>query len=286
LLVETAACGEDAPEANLLAKVEPKVLPGLNWSAVELDDFLNALPVSSPLNIRKAADPSEAIALTPMALEKQIVWNSSSILAYPLHDSTQVKYHELVQWVADEAGVEEWIRETQPTFVIERAILEQMFQDLWEKLPPAKREESLDKLDVDKSIRDRAAISLLSGVGAQAALSTTAYFAGFDFYITMSSTLFAAAGFFGVTLPFAVYQAASSTAPLIVAFGTSPVGWAILAVAAAASVALAGAPDVEKTAAAICQIHALKVASLQRRRKDVHRRFSPAWGSDRAAACR
>ena len=61
-----------------------------------------------------------------------------------------------------------------------------------------------------------------------------------------------------LTFPFAVYMAASS----LVAFLCGPVGWALMGVAAAGGLALAGSASFKEASAFVLQIHALKVAAL------------------------
>ena len=134
-----------------------------------------------------------------------------------------------------------------------------MFATIWDQLSPENRQALLAQIDTRGALKDKAAIATLSGSGVLAALSTTVYFTGFAFYTTMSTTICAVAGMLNVTLPFAVYTGASS----LIHFLAGPIGWALLAIATAAGVALAGRANVTKTVAAISQIHALKVAAVE-----------------------
>ena len=273
--------GPQPPDLNVstvgpdLAKAQASVLPEINWSAVELDEFLRELPPEALLSLKKAlelVDSKASVAALKGGeediheIQTQLLWVSSHILAYPFRDEKKIAYHDLVKWVADDAGVEQWILDTQPTFVIERAYQERLFVSIWDTLDPQKRQILLLKLEQSRprgaqnvEIADKAAIAALSGSGALAALATTVYFSSFTFYTTMSVVICTVAGWFGVTLPFAAYTAASSA----IAFLCGPVGWAMLAIAAAAGVALAGRANTKRTGAAICQLHALKVAALQ-----------------------
>ncbi|HSZ59743.1 MAG TPA: hypothetical protein VK797_29135 [Tepidisphaeraceae bacterium] len=256
-------------EGTTLAHAAPYVQPHLNWSAVELDDFLAQLPPESLLSLKKALDlakPTDPNSILKggtkdvQEIQAQLLWVSSNIVTYPFRDEKKIAYHELVKWVADDAGVDQWILDTQSTFVIERAYQERLFTSLWDTLNVKQREELLSKIEGNgTAIADKAAIASLSGSGALAALSITVYFAGFTFYTTMSVVICTVAGWFGMTLPFAAYAAASST----VAFLTGPIGWAILAIAAAAGIALAHRANTRKTGAAICQLHFLKIAALR-----------------------
>ena len=71
--------------------------------------------------------------------------------------------------------------------------MEQFFGTLWDKLSEKQRGELLAKIDTKGEIKDAAAIVILSGEGALAALATTVHFADFTFYRTMSVTIKAAA---------------------------------------------------------------------------------------------
>lgn len=250
------------------SKLARYVQPKVSWSHAELNDFLDVLPDSGLISMMKALQllphdesdyeiPNRDVAIK--SIKTQMLWYSSNIIAYPVRSEERINYQSLVKWVASQLRVDQWIVDTQPTLVIERAIQEQLFVELWDKLNVDQRKELLKVVDADGYIANHGAVAALGGAGALAALSLTVHLTGFAFYTTMSTVICTVAGFFGVTLPFAVYTGASS----IVAFLSGPVGWALLAVAAAAGVALAGRANPQKTAAAICQIHSLKVAALQ-----------------------
>mgnify|MGYP003650175783 CR=1 FL=1 len=261
---------------NDIAKVAKYVHPKVSWSYAEFNEFLDLLPdtglislqkslelISDNTNQKTVKDRDEVVN----KIQTQLLWYSSNILTYPFEDEEKIGYHNLTKWVGGELGVDQWILDTQPTLVVERAIQEKLFVDIWDKLSVEQRTEVLKKVDKNGDVSshatetslDYAAIASLSGAGALAALSMTVHLVGFTFYTTMSTVICATAGFFGVTLPFAAYTTSSS----FVAFLSGPVGWALLAIAAAAGVTLAGRANPRKTAAAICQIHSLKVAALK-----------------------
>lgn len=253
--------------SNPIAKAAVWVKSGERWTADHLYDFLNALPNSSLLALKKALElVDETAGLDALKgrskdvreIQKQALWISSNVLAYPFRDETVLNYHSLVAWVATDAGVAPDLIAAKSTFAIEREIQMQLFAQLWDKLTVKQREQLLEKIDPHGSIKNKAAITALGGAGALAALSVTVAFTGFAFYTTMAVTISTVAGFFGLTLPFAAYTGAST----LVAFLSGPVGWAIMGVAAVGGVAYAGRANAKKTAAFICQIHALKVAAL------------------------
>jgi uncharacterized protein YaaW (UPF0174 family) len=253
---------------NDLSKLAKYVHPKISWSYTELNDFLDVLPDTGLVSIQKSLelithdaevtkidDRKEAVK----TIQTKLLWFSSNIVTYPFLDEDKIRYHNLTKWVGSELGVDQWILDTQPTFVIERAIHEKLLVDVWDKMNEEQRLELLSKVDTSGHLPDHAAVAALSGAGALAALSMTVHLAGFSFYTTMSTAICAIANLFGLTLPFAAYTTAST----VVAFLTGPVGWALLAIATAAGVTLAGRANPRKTAAAICQIHALKVAAMQ-----------------------
>lgn len=251
------------------------VQPRMNWSAVELNDFLNQMPPEGLLSLKKALELVDSKATVHdlkggpkdvAEIQAQLLWVSTNVFAYPLSDEKKIAYHDLVRWVAADAGVDQWVVDTQSTFVIERAYQEQLFISIWNKLSAEQRQQLLTRIEQSfpkdapgGPIADKGAIAALSGAGALAVLLATEYFAHFAFYTTMSVVLCTVAGWFGVTLPFAAYASSSSA----IAFLCGPVGWAILAIAAAAGIAIAGRANSKKTGAAIWQLHALKVAALQ-----------------------
>ncbi len=260
-------CLAGPPSSKSLAKAAALVKVQDKWTADHLYEFLNSLPNESLLALKKALELVDADAglealkgksKDVREIQKQALWISSNILAYPFRDDTALNYHTLAAWVAKDIGVAPRLVANESTFVLERETQKQLFAQLWDKLTVKQREELLNKIDPHGKIKDKAAIAALGGAGALAALSLTVAFTGFAFYTTMAVTISTIAGFFGLTLPFAAYAGASS----LVAFLSGPVGWAIMGMVAVGGVALAGRANVKKTTAFVCQIHALKVASL------------------------
>lgn len=260
-------------ETSAWATLEPLVLPDATWTANELDAFLRSLPDEGRLSMKKSlelldsdatvADLSSASA-DVAEVKKEMLWVSHSIATYPFRNADRLDYHELVKWAATKAGVDEQIVKSHSTFRLERALQEHVvgeaFVSLWDRLNEKGRRELLQQMDPDGSIEDHAALVPLSGAATLSALMATVHFSGFAFYTTMSTVMFTVASWAGITLPFAAYTGAST----LLAFLTGPVGWALITIATAAGVALyLGAPNVQKTTAAILQLHALKVAALE-----------------------
>lgn len=251
-----------------MAKAAPFVKPSETWSADHLFLFLSALPPPALLQIKQSQGMLEKDAVETdlkgpvedaRSIQKQLLWLSSNVFAYPFKDETALSYHEAVKWVAKKAGVDETTLRTGTTFRLEAELHRLLFAKIWEKLSPEQRAELLRKLDPNGTIKDRAAIASMSGAGAVAALSGTVAFAGFAFYTTMSVTIASVATAVGATFPFATYTGASATVGLL----SGPVGWAIAGVSALGGLALAGRANVRKTAALVAEIHALKIEALR-----------------------
>lgn len=252
-----------------IAGAAPFVKPKIKWGANHFYEFLNALPDEAILSLMKGLEMVDEKATVKVLngrrkdvrdIQKQVLWISSNIFAYPFRDETRQKYHDLVGWAAKSLGVKEKTVKSSTTFELERECQMQLFAELWDKLTPEQRIELLQKIEKEGkgNFKDKAAIAALGGAAALGVLSTTVAFTGFAFYTTMSITISTVAGFFGLTLPFAAYAGASS----LVAFLSGPVGWAIMGLAAIGGIALAGRANPKKAAAFVCQIHSLKVAAL------------------------
>ncbi|MCL2648179.1 MAG: hypothetical protein FWD61_14410 [Phycisphaerales bacterium] len=255
--------------ASSIGQAVPFVKPKETWGADHLYEFLNALPDEARLSLMKSLEMvKENAGLSALNgrsqdvrnIQKEALWISSNILTYPFRNESKLNYHELATWVASNANVDTIL--SGPAFVLERGLHKQMFSQLWDKLTSAQRSELLEQIDPNGRIKDKAALALLVGRSALTALAATAYFSGFAFYTTMAVTIKTVAGFFGLTLPFAVYTGAAAGVGALVAFLCGPIGWAIMGLAALGGIALAGRANVKKTAAFILQIHALKVAAL------------------------
>lgn len=240
----------------------PYVQRNAQWNAADLDAFLLNLSDQRRLNVKKALDllPAEATSadLTTKdgdidEIKEDLVWESSHLFTYLFKDTDTVDYHPIVQWVAGEYAIDRSVINTASTFELERQIMEKVFSSLWDSLSTEQRSELLRDINPQQSW-DQALLAA-SGPLALTMLSSTVYFSGFAFYTTMSVTINAVAGFFGLTLPFGVYAGAST----LVSFLTGPIGWVLIAVGA---ISILGSADEAETAAAIIQMHLIKVDVL------------------------
>ena len=193
--------------------------------------------------------------IAPLALKKELIWVSSHSVIFPFKRNT-VDYHSLVQWVARKKGVPKELVQALPTFELEKKIVQQYFEELWDKLTPQQRKELLDKLEkqIGQPIPNKAAIALMGGGAALAALGATVTLTGFAFYTTMSVVISGVAAIFGITLPFGVYTTASSAVAVL----AGPVGWILAGGALLGGLIWAQWPSVDRTASFIMALHVLK----------------------------
>lgn len=236
------------------------VKPYEEWTPQHFHDFLSACDseqlsfLENTFNIDSSQKNQEERV---QSIKESFSYESSHIFEWILNDSEDVDYHNTVKWLAGKHGVSNHMIETQPTFILERLIFEQIFQKAWDDLPDDKKKLVLEEIDVE-GILDITALVGLGGSSVLATLATTTYFSGFAFYTTMSTAIASVAGYFGITLPFSVYAGASSTAAIL----SGPVGWTLAAIGVAGSSALLGRADVAKTTDFVMRMHGLKVEAL------------------------
>jgi hypothetical protein len=254
----------DLNRDELADAADAAALDKQTWTTDDLDRFLQVLPLTALWNIRISLGLSQASDPVPSTLDrsttiaeikKQAHWVSSSIATYPF---TQLDYDPLVRWAADQFDVAPARIRGLTTFKVEQELMLQVFAGVWDRLSPEQRAEVLRKVDPDRTLADPGAMVLMSGSVAAATLATTALFAGFGFYVAMSTFLSSTAGLLGLTLPWAAYSGASSAVAFL---ATNPFGWAIIATGILASIAWLGSANEQKSAAFVCQINALRAAA-------------------------
>jgi hypothetical protein len=246
-----------------------------HWGAADFDAFLEVVPDAGlwTLLVSLGVEPSDSSmpqqldrAATILRIKREAIWSSSNILSYPFKEKTEFRYDEAVRWVADEFDVAPAITTASTTFEVEQAVAVTTFVNVWDKLTPSQREEVLAQLDPDRRIQDHAAVAVMAGTGAAAALSAAALLNGFAFYTTMTTVMSVVAGWFGLTLPWMAYQGATTAVAFL---ATNPIGWGIIGVGALTSIAWLGGANERKTAAFILQVNALRAAAWQ----DAGRKF-------------
>jgi hypothetical protein len=237
-----------------------------SWDTADYKRFISLLPDESLWSLYVCVGLASAEAARPAsldrdattaAIEKQVVWLSSSVFTWPFKDNN-VHYDELVRWVAGKYGVPSAVCSGASTFKVEQSITLQMFSGIWDTLDRAQRMEVLKKLDPASTLQNHAAIAAMSGTAAAGALAGAALLGGFGFYLAMSTFISSAAALLGMTAPWAVFQGASAVVGFLAA---NPVGWLLLGVAAIASVAWLGGANAEKAAAFVCQVNMLRAAA-------------------------
>ena len=201
----------------------------------------------------------------PSAIQKLVYGYSSNVFERPFGNEYAVHYHnELLRGIAGKMDIGEFIVNTQSTFKVERLILEAAFARIWDSLDSQKRTEIVtthlkEYLPSDGGrVKDLSGIVALGGSAFILSLSGMVALAGFGFYTALSTSICAAAGFFGLTLPFAAYTGASSATALL----AGPVGWAIAGILASIGIVLLGMAKPEQGIAYVCQLHLIKVQAL------------------------
>lgn len=196
-------------------------------------------------------------------IRKELVWRRYNKINYWLHDHDNINYHEdIVQWVAEKKGVPESKIKAFSTYYLEHEICMMYFAEIWEKLSPGQKNELLSKIEAETNsvINNKTAIVAMSTAGAIGALGATVAFTGFAFYTTMSVVIGTVAAWFGATLPFAAYMAASSTVSVL----GGPVGWVIGGVMFVGGAFVLGWREVDTVARFVMTVNAIKAKHLGR----------------------
>lgn len=241
----------------LATYVKPKAI----WTASDFHEFLDQCSPDRLNVLEQSLKLKNQVGTQPVrvaAIKKDVVWESSNVILYPLKDVETVDYHKIVQWVAKKHGVSNVAIDQEPTFILERLVLEQIFKEMWDKLSADQKRELLKKIDTSGQL-DTETLAAMGGTAALAALATTTYLTGFAFYTTMSTVIHGVAGFVGVTVPFAAYVGASST----VAFLSGPFGWTLISIAVVGNLALLGRADLREVTEFVIQMHSIKVVALR-----------------------
>ena len=128
---------------------------------------------------------------------------------------TDVADHIGIDWLATLKG-RRW--KQLETHEIETAVVAKIFQDMWDRLSPAQREQVV--LEMKKNSDDPRIAELLLTAGTMAAAKAS----GFGIYLMASTVLGGLTQTLGVTLPFVAYMGMSQAIALVL----GPVGWLAL----------------------------------------------------------
>ena len=179
--------------------------------------------------------------VSPANIMSNMVWRRYNKLIYPWHQKSNLDYHkDYLMWAASKCGIEAEECNALSTFYLEQAVYKKKFADIWDKLSQEQREALLARIEGEGGrVGDKVAIVAMSGAAAISALSVTAACTGFAFYTSLTSAMAVAAGWVGVTLPFAAYTTTTTTIGAL----TGPIGWCIAGVGLAGAGIAAGWPD-------------------------------------------
>ena len=242
-----------------------------NYAKNEKEAKENSLPLRPTYNNVSAATVLEAINkgyvsfdYSQKKIKKELLWRRYNKLNYIWYSTNNIDYHrDIVRWIANKKDVKKNLIMNDSTFDLERAVIKKYFEQIWDKLSPEQRQKLLEKIEAEtgKSLGDKTAIAALSGSAALAILSTTAAFAGFAFYTTVSVIICTVAGWLGVTLPFSVYIATSTTLSVL----TGPIGWAIAGIAAVGGGIYLARSQPDVIFAFVMQVNAIKTSWLYKK---------------------
>jgi len=233
-----------------------------SWQDKDLFRFVEALPEDARVRLLSAAGVSSSSYASKSAeqqaelLVKELKWNSSSAISYIFKSNRDVDYTDLVSWSAAKIDVKPG---KLAVAEVEREIFNKQFTITWDKMSVDQRIAATKEVNHKQRLSlSTAAMSTMSGAAALATLMGTVGFAGFGFYTTMSAMICAIAGIVGVTVPMAVYIAASTTIGVI----TGPVGWATLGLLALASAGLLGMASPAGTTRVIMALHGSRMEAI------------------------
>lgn len=248
-----------------LMELSGSVRPEKRWDHEDLNAFLLRIPLIQRRFLFMALDKHEeankvaentAISDTD-AVQKELLWQSSSWITYKFKDRKTIPYHSLVCWVAEDIGIDRSITTCESTFILERMIFLKLYGESWDKMSVSQREYVIEGTYEDKSEVKK--IALLSGAALFATMAVSKNAMGFAFFTGLSQIIHRTAEILRLVLPFAVYSMASS----VTAIALSPIGITVASICTFLAVANIGSASVKKTTQVIMQLHAVKVASLE-----------------------
>ena len=194
--------------------------------------------------------------VSPPNIKKEMVWRRHNKITYPIREKDAINYHsDYVMWAAKKSGIDAALRNDLSTFYLEQAVYKKYFADIWDKLSQEQREALLTRIEGEGGrVGDKVAIVAMSGTAAISALSVTAACTGFAFYTSLTSAMAVAAGWVGVTLPFAAYTTTTTTIGAL----TGPVGLCIAGVGLIGGGIAAGWPDSDLIVSFVMTVNVIK----------------------------
>lgn len=182
-------------------------------------------------------------------IKEQLLWASSHWSTYYFRSKDNIKYGEIVDWVAKKNGVGAWDIQYMSTQALSEKLAMmrgiKLVGKAWDKLNAKQREKLLTQLDVEQKLTTNEKTAIIAGTSGTflASLATVSSISGFAFYTTTTSLLCSSAGIIGVTLPFSAYVATTTG----LAAATGPVGWTVAGGLLVTTPFLVGWADVDKT---------------------------------------
>ncbi len=115
-------------------------------SPKDFNSFLDSCTQAEKRLMFQALRGDQEKTASPSEIRKALVWRAYNKTTYMFRSDTEVDYHEIVQWAAEEQGISKSRVNNAPTYSLEKEITEKYFAKLWEELPPEKRQELIDNV--------------------------------------------------------------------------------------------------------------------------------------------
>ena len=195
--------------------------------------------------------------LSASAVRKALVWRAYNKTTYLFRGDKEVDYHGIVQWAAEKTKVDEEQVKNLPTFALENKIAEKYFAALWDKMTHEQRVAVLNILEKETGVNlDKNAIAAMGGAAALTALAVATKVVitsiSWPLFVYSVMVLQTVAGWLGFTF---------TAGEIGIGLGTlvwTPVGWAIIAGLASASVYFMGSAEKETVSAFIMTVGIIK----------------------------
>ena len=277
------ACASRTPKAeDPLARVAPLVKKPVVWKIQDFLDFLNGLPASGLLVLKKSIDllPAEATEQGLKGTQVDVLEIATALCqkASWFRQCTKpgdFDYHGLVLGLAATAKVDPAKLKNANTFDAEQLLMEKVCAEVekgfiakWDRMSLEDRKKVIERVDPNGKIKDHALTASMAGGAVIRALQAAIGITGFSGYVAATTALSAVTAAVGLTLPFAVYTSLTKAIAVL----TGPVGKSVGALLTLFEAAVAGRPDAQKTAGFVLTMHALKLDAL----KAVGADYSPA----------
>ena len=158
--------------------------------------------------------------LSVREIKKQLVWKTHNRLTYMFRDVEDIDYHEIVQDIAKELGVDSNSVKNLRTYDLERKITEAFLAKLWDDLKPEQREAVLRELmKENKELASKSSIAELTKLNGKRFvifLAGAKILVGFKLYTFAVGLLHAIGIAFGMTFPFVFYTTLTKTISILV----------------------------------------------------------------------